>query len=199
MSNFHREQELDELLKYYISGNTSEQDMVEWALLNTFSSLKKKLVEGDREWATASFLASIKRARNLMPEDKVKMINLLDDIITYLSGICKLEETTYPDLGSKKDIKKDMQSYTNFLSSERELDELLKYYMSSDKSEQNIVEWALLTTLGSLKQKLQEGDHEWATPSFLESLKRARNLMLKDKVKMINLLDDIITYLSDII
>lgn len=100
---------------------------------------------------------------------------------------------------SKKDAKKEPQSYTTFVSRERELDELLKYYMSSDKSEQDMVEWALLNTFGSLKQKLKEGDREWVTPSFLKSLKRARTLMPEDKRKMIKLLDGIIIDLSDLI
>jgi len=193
------DRELDELLKYYMSSDKSEQEMVEWALLNTFGSLKQKLEEDDRDWVTPSFHKSLIRARKIIPPDKIKIINLLDEIINSLSDESKPGETPCPDIENTIVINEDDESYTSFVSKERELDELLKYYMSSNKSEEDMVEWALLNTFGSLKQKLEDGDTEWVTSSFLQSLKRARKMMPLDKVKMINLLDEIITALPDTI
>jgi len=69
--------------------------------------------------------------------------------------------------------------------------------MSSDKMEQNMAVWALLNIFKFLKQSLNEGDTEWATPSFIRSLKRAREIIPKDKIRIINLIDSILNNLMD--
>ncbi|HPZ09260.1 MAG TPA: protein kinase, partial [Candidatus Eremiobacteraeota bacterium] len=92
---------------------------------------------------------------------------------------------------------KDKLNSSSCVDKEKEIEELLSYLMSSDKMEQNMAVWALLNIFKFLKQSLNEGDTEWATPSFIRSLKRAREIIPKDKIRIINLIDSILNNLMD--
>ena len=67
-----------------ISHDDVEPDMVKFALINTFESIKEKIHRGDFEWATPSFLKTLRKARSVMPEERKDFIALLDYILKKL-------------------------------------------------------------------------------------------------------------------
>ena len=99
-------------------------------------------------------------------------------------------------LNLKSYIHNNTSKYTTFVSREKELEELLSYYMSADKNEQVMVKWALINSISPLKDKLKKGELEWATPSFIKSLKKARTVMPEDRKELIAILDAIIKGVS---
>ena len=94
-----------------------------------------------------------------------------------IDKIGKISEQNISDrLAIKSYIRtEDNSKYTTFVSREKELEELLSYYMSFDDAGQDMVKFALINTFKSIKEKIHQGDFEWATPSFLKTLRKARN------------------------
>lgn len=82
-------------------------------------------------------------------------------------------------------------SYPSFVSREKELEELLSYAMSSDKMEQDMAFWALLNTFETLIKELNMDKRDWATPSFVKSLRKAKHIIPKEKARLISLIDNI--------
>ncbi len=80
-----REKELEELLSYAMSSDKMEQDMAFWALLNTFENLIKELNADKRDWATPSFVKSLRKAKHIIPKEKARLISLIDNIFKGLT------------------------------------------------------------------------------------------------------------------
>jgi len=103
-----------------------------------------------------------------------------------------IEENLSDRLSVRPPVGNDGTKYTTFVSREKELEELLSYYMYFDDAGQDMVKWALINTFKSLREQLHQGKKDWATPSFLKTLRRARVLMPEDKKELIELLDAIL-------
>lgn len=78
----------------------------------------------------------------------------------------------------------------------RELEEIIKCMIDSADVGGDMLRYPLLNTLKTLHQKLQEGDTEFLTPSFIKSLKRAREILPYKERELKLILDNILKMVS---
>lgn len=133
------------------------------------------------------------RIQNRLPDEKI--LSIEKDIKNRFFKN-KIELAINKDLHELADVDDWPEDYgrpsvPSFVSREKELEELLSYAMSSDKMEQDMAFWALLNTFENLIKELNADKRDWATPSFVKSLRKAKHIIPKEKARLISLIDNI--------
>ncbi|MEQ8187650.1 MAG: protein kinase [Candidatus Eremiobacterota bacterium] len=132
------------------------------------------------------------RVENRVPDEKILSIEKDIKNRYYKNKIELAINKEGPDQADIDDWPlEDYTSNSSFVSREKELEELLSYAMSSDKMEQDMAFWALLNTFETLIKELNAEKRDWATPSFVKSLRKAKHIIPKEKARLISLIDNI--------